>query len=330
MPGTNEQWAVTMFSFTSEIVKGARSPQQLLDAAREADLAEWFEIDGFQHFSTFPVVGDAEADRFREHVSQLGIRLTELGIYDDLYLDPRRMADLGQRVSYLELQIESAHRLGFPAVKIMWGVDLEVLEGIRPCLERLGLRLYQEAQGALRADSSDVDRRVDFVLRHPTVYGFVFDLSACMYGLPVTYLEELRRLGIAEEVVQIIEEAWPSERGHDLRDRVLAATERVDLSATARLRLMMPFGRFGNSHVSEWREFLPLANIIHLKFWDLVDDDGIISAPMRDLARELERSGFAGPVTSEWGGHEWLDGEGFDPVTMTRGHRSLYQAAVSS
>lgn len=324
-----EQWAMTMFSFTTQIVNGARSPQQLLADARRAGLAELFEIDGFQHFSTFPDVGVAEADEFRDDVRRLGIRLTELGIYDDLYLDPLRMADISQRVSYLERQIESAHRLGFPAVKIMWGVDLKVLDGVRPCLERLGIPLYQEAQGALRAESADVERRVDFAQRHPAAYGFVFDLSACMYGLPVTYVEELRRHGVPEGAVRIIEEAWPYEFGDDLRDRVLAATDPAALSATARLRLMMPFGRFGNSRVSEWREFLGLVDVVHLKFWDLVDDDGIISAPMRELAQELERSGFAGPITSEWGGHEWLDGEGFDPVTMTRGHQSLYQATIA-
>lgn len=329
MPPIDEQWAVTMFSFTTEIVRGDLSPQDLLLGAREAGLAELFEIDGFQHFATFPDVSEDEADQFRSDIDRLGIRLTELGIYDDFYIDPRRRADVADRVSYLEPQIESAGRLGFPAVKIMWGVDLDVLDGLRPCLDRVGIPLYQEAQGALRADAPDVERRVEFARRHPGLFGFVFDLSACMYGAPVTYLEELRRLGVPGDVVRLIAEEWPSDRDGAIRNRVLALTDEIGLSPAARLRLMMPFGRFGNSRVSEFRDFFRLASVIHLKFWDLCDEDGMVSAPIGELCRELGRIGFTGPITSEWGGHEWLEGPGFDAITMTRGHRSLCEAAVA-
>jgi sugar phosphate isomerase/epimerase len=325
----DDQWAVAMFSFTTEIVRGELTPQDLLLGARAARLAELFEIDGFQHFATFPDVSEDEADLFRADVDRLGIRLTALGIYDDFYIDPRRRAGVAGRISYLEQQIESAGRLGFPAVKIMWGVDLEVLDGLRPCLDRVGISLHQEAQGALCVDAPDVERRVEFAGRHPDLFGFVFDLSACMYGAPVTYLEELRRLGVPGEVVRLIAEEWPADRDGAVRDRVLALTDRVGLSPTARLRLMMPFGRFGNSRVSEFRDFLRLASVIHLKFWDLCDDDSIVSAPIGELCRELGRIGFAGPLTSEWGGHEWLDGPGFDAITMTCGHRSLVEAAVA-
>ncbi|TDO47134.1 hypothetical protein EV643_10924 [Kribbella sp. VKM Ac-2527] len=329
MPSVDRQWAVTMFSFTTEIARGEHSPQELLRGASSAGLAGRFEIDGFQHFATFPTVADEEVERFRNEVEHLDLQLTQLGIYDDLYVDPRHRATVGERVSYLERQIESAARLGFPAVKVMWGVDLEVLDRLRPCLDRSGISLNQEAQGGLRADSHDVQSRVEFAQKYPGLFGFVFDLSACMYGVPVTYLEELHRLGIPGEAVRLIAEEWPSDRGSAVRDHVLAVTDGAELSADARLRLMMPFARFGNSRVGDWRDFLSVTDIVHLKFWDLYDPDGIVSTPLRELTYELARADFTGPITSEWGGHEWLDGPDFDAVTMTRGHRSLVEQVVA-
>lgn len=320
-------WAVTMFSFTRELMAGSVHPTELLVGARKAGLASAFEIDGFQHFGTLPDVDEDEATSFRAAVDEHGIRLTQLGVYDDLFVDPWHRADVTSRVAYLERQIASAARLGFRAAKVAWGVDAEVLDGLRPCLDRLGLTLNQEAQGSLRADSPEVDQRVESALRFPDNFGFVFDLSACMYGLPITYVEDLRRLGVPERAVRLLADEWPSQGGA-IRDRVFDAAGSV--SPEAELRLSMPFGRFGNSQVAEFRDFLRLVDVVHLKYWDLDDQDGIISSPLRDLAGELAQIGFRGPLTSEWGGHEWLSPDDADATTMTRGHRSLFRAAIDS
>ncbi|MGN6220897.1 MAG: hypothetical protein ACTHNQ_15465 [Microbacterium sp.] len=320
-----DQWAVTMFSFTRELMARNVRPTDLLVRARKADLGSAFEIDGFQHFATLPDVDECETAAFRRAVDENGVRLTQLGIYDDLFVNPKRRADVTARVAYLERQIASAAHLGFRTAKIAWGVDLDVLDGLRPCLDRFGVTLTQEAQGSIRADSADLARRVAMALRFPDNFGFVFDLSACMYGLPITYLEDLRRRGVPAAAVRLLADEWPSS-GQAIRDRVFDAAGAV--SPEARLRLSMPFGRFGNSLVAEFRDFLRLVDIVHLKFWDLEDQDGIVSFPMRDLAGELTRIGFQGPITSEWGGHEWLSMEDADATTMTRSHRKLFRRSL--
>jgi hypothetical protein len=328
---TDPQWAVTMFSYTTELVLGRRTPQQVLLDAADAGVASRFEMDGFQHFTSFPEVSDEEAEGFRDDIARRGIELTEIGLYDDrFFVDEPGSGSMDSRVDLLTRQIDSAGRLGFPAVKLMFGADLELLDRLRPALDRHGLALYQEAQGALRAGSPELDRQLAYASAYPDTFGFVFDLSACMYGAPVTYLEELRRLGVPQEAVDLIESDWPTDRNDAVKDRVLAITRDLLLDPAARMRLMMPFGRFGNSKVSEFHDLISIARIVHLKFWDLVDEGGIVSDPIRDLHRELAKIGYAGPITSEWGGHEWLEGPEYDPDLVTQQHRGLYLQAIGS
>ena len=71
---------------------------------------------------------------------------------------------------------------------------------------------------------------------------------------------------------------------------------------------------------------LPLVGAFHLKFWDLDDADGRVSAPIRDLGAVLAGSDFAGTLCSEWGGHEWLDADAAD---MTRRHLALARSALA-
>ncbi len=47
------------------------------------------------------------------------------------------------------------------------------------------------------------------------------------------------------------------------------------------------------------------------------DADGRVWQPVRDLGAVLATTGFDGVLTSEWGGHEWLD---TDPAQVTRAH----------
>jgi hypothetical protein len=85
--------------------------------------------------------------------------------------------------------------------------------------------------------------------------------------------------------------------------------------------------RFGRSDASELKGILPLVGAFHLKFWDLQDTDGRVSLPLKQLGRLLGEEGFAGTLTSEWGGHEWLQD---DPTVMTRRHLELAKDALGT
>ncbi|MGN6220874.1 MAG: hypothetical protein ACTHNQ_15340 [Microbacterium sp.] len=319
---------MAMFSFTPSIVDGARRPQQILVDAVRGGAASGVGLDGFQHFVTFPDVSDEEAVAFRADVERLGIFVTELGLYDDVFVQPGRRATIAERAGHLERQIRSAVKLGFARVKLGWGTDFELLDQLAPCLRSTGVTLLEEAQGPLRAGTDDYERRLAYAAAHADHFGFVFDLSASMADLPVTFIEELHRLALPPEVIRLLADEWAEDRSGSLRDRVTAITSSLDLGADERLRLMTPFTRFGNATVSDFRDLFAHLGGVHVKFWDLSDDDGRVSRPIADLARELDRVGYQGSITSEWGGHAWLDSLTHDSLRMVRAHRALYLKTV--
>lgn len=317
-----------MFSFTTDIVDGSRTPQQILTDAVTAGVADGVGLDGFQHFSSFPDVTADEVAEFRSDVDRLGIFLTELGLYDDAYADPTRRATREQRTAYLERQIRSAARLGFPGVKLGWGTDFALLDALLPVLDEAGLVLLEEAQGPLRADGDDYERRIEYAARHPDRFGFVFDLSAAMRAVPPTLIAELRSLGIPDDVVRVIDEDWADARDGAVKAHVVDLTRHLDLDADARMRLMTPFTRFGNAHVSEFRDLFGAVRGVHAKYWDLDDANAALTDAMRELSAELDRADYTGPITSEWGGHGWLKPTTHDSTLTARAHRALYRTAV--
>jgi hypothetical protein len=323
-------WAVTLFSFTTDLVAGVDPNALVQKIATEAGIRR-FEIDGFQHFAGLPRIGDAEAAEFRELVRRLELELTELGIYADLALHGDRLLTVEETVQYLADQVESAAKLGFPAVKVMFGIDPAIQQGLLPTLERHGIPLYQEVQGPVRIDSPELDRQRKFASQHGNgLLGFVLDSSACMPAVPVTYLEELRTNRAPDAAIRLLENDWAGDRTGTVRAEFTRLTAAAGLHPSLHPLLAMPFLRFGSAPVAEFRDFLPEVSIVHLKFWDLEDADGRVSRPIADLRRELGAIGFDGPVTSEWGGHEYLDAGEYTPLDMTRRHRELYDGAIAT
>ena len=323
-------WAVTLFSFTTELVAGA-DPNAIVETLANGAGIRRIEIDGFQHFAGLPRIGEAEAAEFRDLVGRLDLELTELGIYADLALHRDRLLTVDETVDYLADQVDSAAKLGFPAVKVMFGIDPAIQRGLLPTLERHGIPLYQEVQGPVRVDSPELDRQREFAAQHGIgLLGFVFDSSACMPAVPVTYLEELRSSGVPDSAIRLLEEDWAGDRTGTVRAEFNRLTAEARVPPSLHPLLAMPFMRFGSSTVAEFGDFLPEISIVHLKFWDLEDADGRVSQPIADLRRELGTIGFDGPITSEWGGHEYLDSDEYTPLDMTRRHRALYDDAIAT
>ncbi|VXC24861.1 conserved hypothetical protein [Arthrobacter sp. 9AX] len=322
-------WAVTMFSFTNELIRGERTPLQLVEALLDAQVTDQIEIDAPQHFVSYPRINATEASELRRLMERRQARLSILGIYNDAGSRKDYRFTLDQAEAYLADQIRAASEMGFRATRIMFGVDAPLLKRIAVHAESYGLPVLQEVQGVIRPDSPEFVRQIETLDQIGSdKLGFVFDLSACMAGLPVTYLESLRREGIPTNVVTYLEQAWHTEPAARVQERLERLTADLNLNAATMARLGMPFGRFGHSQVSDWREHLGRFSAIHLKYWDLFDEDHRVSKPIADLRREFGAINYKGIVTSEWGGHEWSSPEDGTPIEMSLGHRALYDASL--
>ncbi len=144
-----------------------------------------------------------------------------------------------------------------------------------------------------------------------------------MPALPVSYLETLRRGGMTRDFMGRLENDWRDPATPEAVHGLLRAGQVPPGIRTLFMNLLI---RFGRSDAAELQGILPLVGAFHLKFWDLDDDGGRVTLPLRDLGTLLGRNGFNGTLTSEWGGHEWLQS---DPTEMTGRHLAVATAALT-
>ena len=89
------------------------------------------------------------------------------------------------------------------------------------------------------------------------------------------------------------------------------------------------FVRMGHGAPEDWRPLFPWVRHVHAKFWDADVSDEHVVAPQARCLAELAAAGYAGSVSSEWGGSEW-HGLEVDTVALTRQHLDALRGAVVS
>ncbi|MFD1715420.1 hypothetical protein ACFSBZ_13170 [Amnibacterium flavum] len=326
---TDTTWATTLYSFTNELMEGAASPDELIQEIVSSGLATAIEVDAAQHFASFPAIDEDEAARTRDAIQRVGATPTMLGIYADIRIDSRGRRDQEELRMFVLRQLEAAATVGFFGARVGLGaLSADFISSLIPDLERLDVKLLEEVQGGARPDSPAIDRHRELRARYDTEsIGFVFDSSLVMAAFPVTWRDSLIASGATEELLSAADDLWRGRRP-DAWTRLQALAEPLRLAPPALRRLEMPFRRFGCSQVAEWEDFLADTTSVHLKYWDLVDDDDRVSGPTREIRSALEATGYSGFVCSEWGGHDWLEADTHSAFAMTRGHRDLFEAAA--
>lgn len=313
------------FNWTPEVIRAERAATDIAVGIVEDGVATTIEIEPGQLWRSFPAISDAEVDAFRSRLEAAGGAVSILGgSLDDWALPARRRTD-EERAEFLVPQLRAAARLGAAGVRVPFGqAGAELLRRVQPVLAELDVVLYEEIQGQQTLDVPTNAENLALLesLDDPHVRVLI-DISMLMPSLPPSYLEELRAAGVNEALVDRLADEW---RAPETHDAVVAALRGGDVPPAVHTLFMDLLVRFGRSTVADLEPLLPLTAGVHLKFWDLDDTDGRVSQPIADIGAALRRAGFAGSLTSEWGGHEWLAD---DPAAMTRAHLSLARRALA-
>lgn len=317
--------SASAFNWTPEVIRAERTAEEVAVAVVADGVSPTLEIEAGQVWRTFPQPSDAEVDRLRERLTTAGGAVTIVGASLDDWALPARRRSEAERRGFLEPQLRAAARLGARGVRVPFGqAGPELLRLVQPVLEELDIVLFEEIQGRQTLDEPGTLANLELLeeLGDPRVRVLI-DISMLMPSLPPTYVEELRRGGVEEELVVRLEREW---RAPETHEAVLAALRGGRVPPVVHTLFMNLLVRFGRSEVSDLEPLLPLTAGVHLKFWDLDDTDGRVSRPIADIGGALRRTGFSGSLTSEWGGHEWLDE---DSTTMTRAHLDLARRALA-
>jgi sugar phosphate isomerase/epimerase len=324
----DEQWDVgaSAFNWTPEIIRADRTAADIVTGIVEDGVATAIEVEPGQLWRSFPAPSRLEIDAFRSRLEAAGGTVSILGgSLDDWALPARRRTE-DERLAFVLPQLRAAARVGARGVRVPFGqAGHDLLTRLQPELERLGVVLYEEIQGQQTLDVPGVAENLEALraIDDPRVRVLI-DISMLMPSLPPTYLDELREGGVAASLVDRLENEW---RAPETHAAVLAALRGGDVPPAVHTMFMNLLVRFGRSTIADIEPLLPLTAGVHLKFWDLDDTDGRVSQPIAEIGAALRRHGFAGTLTSEWGGHEWLHDE---PGTMTRAHLALAHDALAA
>ena len=326
--GRDGAWTIgaSAFNWTPDVIRARREATEIaLDIVTDG-ISTVIELEPGQLWRSFPETSEDEASALRISLAAAGGTVSIVGASLDDWKSPTRRRTDDERLAFLVPQLRVARALGARGVRLPIGQAGPTLtRQVLPHLRDLDLVLFEEAQGGQTPGSAPFAPAYDAIaeLDDPHVR-LLIDISMLMPALPPTYLERLRAGGIPESLLRRLEDAW---RDPATNDAVLDLLRSGGVPGHIHTLYMNLLVRFGRSEVADIRDVLPLTAGFHFKFWDLDDSDLRVSAPIRELAAALAGTDFAGVITSEWGGHEWLDD---DPATMTRDHIALAHAALSA
>ncbi|WP_222855147.1 hypothetical protein [Microbacterium ureisolvens] len=326
--GDAGDWTISAsaFNWTPEVIRAERPAADIAVGIAADGVASTIEVEAGQVWRSFPEPSDAEVDAFRERLAAAGGAVSIVGASLDDWASPTRRRTEEERLAFLVPQLRAAARAGARGVRVPFGQPgPELLRLAQPVLDELGVVLYEEIQGQQTLDVPAVAANLEQLVQldDPRIRVLI-DISMLMPALPPSYLEELRRGGVDEELVRRLETEWRAPETHRAVIETLREGRVPPAVHTLFMNLLV---RFGRSDIAELEPLLPLTSGVHLKFWDLDDTDGRVSRPIGDIGAALRRTGFAGTLTSEWGGHEWLDA---DPATTTRSHLDLARRALAA
>jgi hypothetical protein len=312
----------TLFSLTPDWRQGADAVS-ILERVAAAGCGLAIEMIGHQAWRGFPQLSATDERDFRDAVDRLGLIPVALGVYTDLFRRPGRAMTDDEAFDDIRPQLEVASRLGFELVRATLGMTPDLLRRVAVEAERLGVALTFEVQGVNAPDAPAVLDILTLQEEAGSPYlGLTLDFSLTTPNLPAAFGTALRRLGVSDDAVTAIYDAWQPDE--PLGQRMQAAFATVAGHPNEpQLQMLIAgvFGRTGRWQPEDWAHLLPLVRHAHAKFWD--PDVASVRGPHAVWLSALESARYAGAVVSEWGGHELLDSSDADALTVTRAHLDL-------
>jgi sugar phosphate isomerase/epimerase len=299
----------TLYSFTNEWLQRLFTFDQLVEKVAKLRLGPAVEVVGFQSFRTFPDVTDEFASHFRNLFDRHGLIPSCLGANCDIGRQRNRLMTTEEIVIYLERQIVSAKKLGFPVMRIQAFVGPKVFEKIAPIAEKAGVHVACELHSPLSIDNPEVVALRECFDRVGSAYiGFIPDFSSTMTNPPNRYWDSLRARGAPEGLIEAAKTIWVTDKPNPEKYSALAeAGVHFGASEGVAGQLNMVMTMFGHMSVENLAELLPYTRHIHGKFYEVDSSGKETSIPYPEIMSLLKKEGYHGTISAEWEGHAFTE-----------------------
>jgi sugar phosphate isomerase/epimerase len=323
------QLGLTLFSLTLEMREPGYSLEGMIKRAAELDLGPGLEMVGFQSLRGWPNLDDATVDHVRGLVERNGFTQTAMSCNLDLARNRAQWMDEQEGIEYLEAQIVTSKRLGFPIAKSAIITTESFVARLAEVCERHQMKFGVELHSPESVDSPSIlELREIFEKIDSPRLGWVPDFSSSMRGIPPSLLAAHRESGMPEELTQFASEIWNSDT--TMQEKFGAfAQEAPKLGATPADmgKLNMILTMHGRMDPHRWAEIMDRVIHVHGKFYGLNEQGEEPSIDHAAIVDVLLDAGYSGSISSEWEGHAYTDAvSGWD---MVRGQQSLLAKLIN-
>lgn len=317
-PGRQQRFKLgtTLFSYMNEYWSRQLSLEQIIARVAELNLGPGLELVGFSHIRGFPHVGDRFAAEFRELVARYRLEPSCLSLNADVSIRRGGTMTDEETAEYFVPQIRAAAKLGFPVAKTQLAAAPRVVELLLPIAEELGVKVGPELHAPWTVDSPTVSayREMYERLRSPLL-GFVPDFGSSARSLPPGYVDYLLSKGIPMDVLDIAAEIWKGPGSAQARQQAFqqrVARTGADPALVSSVGVV--FAMMSPQDPRAWLEIMPQIIHVHCKFYGIDASGHEPAIAYERLLPLFVEGGYRGYMASEWEGHLWSRGSGFDEV----------------
>jgi len=332
MAGLLPRLGVTLYSFTPHFHAGRYTFEDLIVQAAERGLGPGLEVIGFQSFRNFPRISHDLEQRFLRLVEEHGWELSCLDANVDVAVRADRLLDDDEIVEYVQAQLETAGRLGFPVLRLQNAASPAVMERLLPAAERLDVKLGMEIHAPETVRSPWVLALRELYARLDSPYlGFIPDFGASTTGISPSVFETFRSKGVSEELLDEIAKRWDElgEREFEAHEEIgnfIALAHSMGAGDHAVNLAVFAVGIHGHQDPQAWQEILPDVVHVHGKFFDIGDGGRDPVVPVEGLIAVLVEGGYTGYISSEYEGWHWNTSS--DPFEMVARQQALCRAVL--
>ena len=323
-PPDQPQLGLTLFSLTLEMREPGYTLEGMIKRAAELDLGPGLEMVGFQSLRGWPKLDDATIAHVRSLIEDNGFTQTAMSCNLDLARNRAHWMDEAEGIAYLEAQIVTAKRLGYPIAKSAIIQTKSFVQALHEVCDRYEMKFGVEVHSPESVDSPGIlELREIFEQLDSPWLGWVPDFSSSMHRIPPSLIEAHRQSGMPEELTDFASEVWNS--GSSMQEKFgIFAEQAPKLGATPADmgKLNMILTMHGCMDPRRWSEIMDRTVHVHAKFYGIDEHGDEPSMDTGAIVDVLLEAGYTGSVSSEWEGHAYTDAvSGWD---MVRGQHDLF------
>ena len=332
-PATEEdpfKLGLTLYSASAEFRARWYDFSGLLDRVAELGIGPGIEIVASQVLPTYPIVSDEFVRTWREAFDRHGFDASSFGA--NLDMGRRRDRDMtpDEEFAFSETLFRGAAKLGFPLVRIQ-SAKPELLRRLLPIAEELELKLAYEIHAPMGPNAPEILKVRDvYAELDSPLLGFVADFSATMHSMSPTLLRAVRRAGLDDDAVQVLQDIWATDAPMRQRQEEFIAYLRGRDFDPGRLGSFahLAFNMHGHVDPREWADIMPQILHVHAKFYDIDEHGEEPAIDYPELVRVFVEGGYRGYWSSEWEGHAFAELGEVDPLLLVRRQHDLIRASM--